>query len=227
MRLKSCLAVFALTLVAISVPAEPAATSRRDFHMAEAKWRALTLRDENGQIPENALLNALAQKQLMPADPTAWPGASVTRPAGRKTAGIDTNSWIWLGPGNIGGRIRSILVHPTNSATMWLGSVCGGIWKTTDNGATWFPLNDFMGNLAIGCMVMDPTDPNTIYAGTGEGFNNFEALRGAGIFKTTNGGTTWSQLSSTANSSFFYVNRLAISPTNRLFILAATGTGIF
>src|SRR5262249_28177388 len=91
----------------------------------------------------------------------------------------------------------------------------------------WFPLNDFMANLAIGCMVMDPTDPNVIYAGTGEGYSNIDALRGAGIFKTTDGGTNWTRLSSTANSSFYYVNRLAISPSDHLVLLAATSSGIW
>src|SRR5436305_9409965 len=71
--------------------AEVASTPRRDFHMAEAKFRALTLRDENGQVPDNALLNALAQKKLMRPNLAAWPGASGSRPAGLKIAGIDTN----------------------------------------------------------------------------------------------------------------------------------------
>src|SRR5262249_18539114 len=107
------------------------------------------------------------------------------------------------------------------------GSVCGGIWKSTNNGASWYPLNDFMATLAIGSMGMDPTDPNVIFAGTGEGVSSADALRGAGLFKTTDGGTTWRQLPSTANSSFYYNNRLTICPTNNLIILAATGTGIW
>jgi photosystem II stability/assembly factor-like uncharacterized protein len=84
-----------------------------------------------------------------------------------------------------------------------------------------------MANLAIACLVMDPTNPNVIYAGTGEGFQNGDAVRGAGIFKTSDGGTNWAQLSSTTSSSFHYVNRLAICPTNSLVILAATPAGIF
>src|SRR5262249_9491731 len=88
-------------------------------------------------------------------------------------------------------------------------------------------LNDFMGNLAIGCMLMDPTNPNVIYAGTGEGFSNADGLRGAGIFKSTDGGATWNQIPSTANSSFYFVNRLTVSPTNNLILMAATGTGVW
>src|ERR1035438_2676486 len=97
-------------------------------------------------------------------------------------AGLPTNGWTWLGPGNIGGRVRAILVHPTSTNIMWCGGVDGGVWKTTNSGAAWFPLNDFMANLAISCMVMDPTNANIIYAGTGEFTYNADGIRGAGIF---------------------------------------------
>jgi hypothetical protein len=214
-------------LLCLSARAEKAPPNRAAYHRAAAEFRATQMRNENGQIPENALLKALQQKQKMHVDPSAWPGANLGGLPSQQVAGIDTNSWTWLGPGNIGGRVRSILIHPTTPAIMWAGSVCGGIWKTTNSGASWFPMNDFMANLAIGSMAMDPTDPNVIYAGTGEGFSNSDALRGAGIFKTTNGGANWAQLPTTANSSFYFVNRLSISPTNHLVILAATGTGIW
>jgi photosystem II stability/assembly factor-like uncharacterized protein len=84
-----------------------------------------------------------------------------------------------------------------------------------------------MANLAVSTLAIDPTNPNVLYAGTGEGFYNPDSLRGAGIFKTTDGGATWTQLSSTANSDFEYVNRLSISPSNSQVLLAATGTGMF
>jgi len=197
-------------------------------HRAAAEYRAAALRDEHGQIPDQAMMNALQQRRAMPVNQHVWWGE--LRPpasAGEQIAGLSTNRWIWLGPGNIGGRVRSILVHPNSFEVMWVGSVCGGIWKTVDAGASWFPCDDFMGNLAICCLALDSTDPDVIYAGTGEGFNNFDALRGAGIFKTTDGGTNWLQMPSTATSSFYYVNRLAISPADHLTLLAATGSGIW
>ena len=241
--LKNCRAQKSRTFIALAVSAwlalfmstiaaqvQNAPPPRVDYHRAEQKFRALTLQDENGKIPANALLNAVAQKQQMQFDARAWPGGGRAATGGgaeSRTAGIDTNSWTWLGPGNVGGRIRSILIHPTSTNTMWIGGVAGGVWKTLNGGASWFPLNDFMANLAVVSLVMDPTDPNVIFAGTGEGESNIDAVRGAGIFKTTDGGATWAQLSSTATSSFYYVNRLAICPTNHLILLAATGTGIW
>lgn len=79
-------------------------------------------------------------------------------------------SWSQLGPGNIGGRIRAIAVHPTDPNTVYIGAVAGGVWKSVNGGTSWTSLNDFMGNIAVCALVIDPNNPNIIYAGTGEGF---------------------------------------------------------
>jgi subtilisin-like proprotein convertase family protein len=134
--------------------------------------------------------------------------------------------WSPLGPGNVGGRTRGLLVHPTNPSIMYAAGVAGGVWKSTDGGANWTPLNDMMANLAVTCLAFDPTNPNIIYAGTGEGYGNSDAVRGLGIFKTTDGGTTWTQLPSTINSNFFFVNDIVVSNVNSNRVYAATSTGI-
>jgi photosystem II stability/assembly factor-like uncharacterized protein len=108
---------------------------------------------------------------------------------------------------------------------MWAASSGGGVWRTTDAGTSWQPVDDFMANLATCCLAMDPSNPDVIYAGTGEGFSNTDALRGAGIFRTTDG-VAWQQIAATAGPDFQYVNRLAISP-NGAVVLAATPGGIF
>ncbi len=177
--------------------------------------RMMQLQDENGFIPVDGYTNAKAHIEEMMAVP---------QPEGY-AAGITSASWSWIGPGNIGGRVRSIVINPSDPNIMYAGSVSGGIWKTIDGAASWQIMDDFMANMAVATLVMDPTDPNTIYAGTGEGFYNADGIRGAGVFKTTNGGTTWTQLASTANSDWYYVNRLAISPTNNQILLAATRSG--
>ncbi|PYS90143.1 MAG: hypothetical protein DMF64_15735 [Acidobacteria bacterium] len=145
--------------------------------------------------------------------------------AGGSSAGV-LGTWTNLGPGNVGGRTRALVIDPTNANIMYAGAVDGGIWKTTDGGASWNPLNDFLPNIAVTCMVFDPTDHNTIYAGTGEGFFNADAIRGAGIFKTTDAGAHWNRLPATNNSNFFFVNKLAISPADHTHLYAATGTGV-
>ena len=75
-------------------------------------------------------------------------------------------------------------------------------------------------------MVIDPANPNTIYAGTGEGFFNVDAIRGAGIFKSTDAGASWSQLSSTNNQDYYYVNDLDYDAVNGV-LYAATRKGVY
>lgn len=196
--------------------------------------------DENGRIPDNALIRAWEHARRMPIEAVAWPKRKNQQVISRidddgdrdpNIAGIQPSGWTWLGPGNIGGRVRSILIHPNNADVMWIGSVTGGIWRTINGGVTWAPLDDFMGNLSVTTMVISPGDPNVIYAGTGEGVflvNHVKDLtRGAGVFKSTDGGTTWSQLSSTANGDWYHVGRLAIDPNNSQILLAATASGIW
>ncbi len=191
----------------------------QDYPREAAAWRNLSLVDENGYIPPNALMSAKVQMNAMIQ-------AAQSKPVGA-VAGISTTSWTSLGPGNIGGRIRAILIHPTTTTTMWVGSVTGGIWKSTDSGANWSVVNDFMSNLSVTSLVMNSQDTSILYASTGEGFvGAASGARGAGIFKSTDGGTTWAQLSGTANANFYYVNRLAIA-ANGTTLLAATATGIW
>lgn len=189
------------------------------------KWRMESMVDESGKIPEGAEMRAWLHAKQMPIDASAWPTGDAD--PSQQIAGINPTGWQWLGPGNIGGRVRAIVIHPTDPQTLWLGSVSGGIWKTTDGGASWAPLADFMANLAVSSMVIDPTNPNILYVGTGEGYFNGDSIRGAGIFKTTDGGATWNQLPATATSEWFYVDRLAISPVDSQIILAATRSGIW
>lgn len=169
-----------------------------------------------GPLPKTTSPDATAPRMMIA------PLEAVITPAG----------WSWLGPGNIGGRIRSIVVHPTNPQIIWVGSVGGGVWKTTNAGVTWAPLTDLMASLAVSTLIIDPANPDILYAGTGEGFYNVDAIRGFGIFKTTDGGATWNQLSSTAGASaekFRYVARLAIGRTadGAQVMFAATRSGLF
>lgn len=136
-------------------------------------------------------------------------------------------TWSSLGPGNIGGRTRAILINPQNPDVMYAAGVSGGVWKTTNGGQTWTAIADLIANIAVNSLAMEPGSPNTIYAGTGEGYFNVDAARGAGIFKTTDGGAAWSRLVSTNNSDFHYVNDIVISPNDKNRIYAATGTGVW
>jgi photosystem II stability/assembly factor-like uncharacterized protein len=135
-----------------------------------------------------------------------------------KTNGI--SAWSPLGPGNIGGRIRSIIVRPSNTSNLLVGGVSGGVWKSTDGGASWTPQIDNGAQLAISCMVKDPSNENIIYAGTGEGWGNVDAVYGGGIYKSTDFGDTWTLLSSTIGTNvwnFRNVRSMAFDPSGNLY----------
>ena len=152
----------------------------------------------------------------------AWKAASLNK--------IAALPWTEVGPGNVGGRTRGIIVDPDDAShnTWFAGSVGGGIWKTTNAGSTWVSKTPSLPNLATVTLAMAASNHSIIYAGTGEGCGNTDAVRGDGIWKSTDRGETWTQLVSTAsNTDFSYVNRVIVDPANASVIFAATNTGIF
>ncbi|MCX6611342.1 MAG: hypothetical protein NTW74_10885 [Acidobacteria bacterium] len=141
---------------------------------------------------------------------------------------ISLGAWRELGPSNIAGRARALVFHPTTPATMYVGAAAGGVYKSTDAGLNWKAIGDMLPNMAVNSLAIDPSSPDILYAGTGEGFGNIDAVRGAGIFKTTDGGLTWKALEVTRNNSgFFFVNKLVVSPVSPNRVYAATNVGIF
>ena len=215
----------------LEIPNRPAA---RLEHEREA------LCSDYGELPEDGRSRALTQLADIRAKMSSISQEIAGMPAGTTvlpvhareeapTAGLPANNtgWTPLGPGNIGGRTRAIVIHPTNTDQIYAAGVAGGVWRSSDGGSSWAPTDDLMANLAVCSLVMDPTDSNTLYAGTGEGFSNIDAVRGDGIFITTDGGNTWTQLTSTrSNSDFFYNNSLAMSSDGTV-LLVGTNAGIF
>lgn len=170
-----------------------------------------------------------ADEVLEPGD-GEFPGSTGGGGAGdgsASTSGV-LGTWQSLGPGNVGGRTRALLIDPSNPDVMYAAAVAGGIWKTTNAGNSWAPLDDFLANIAVTCMAMDPSDPSTIYAGTGEGYFNSDGVRGAGMFKTTDAGAHWTRLASTiSNADFFFIQDIVVSPVNGQHVYAATRTGVW
>lgn len=176
-------------------------------------------------LREQRMLGRSSPARVQPSVVTPSSVAAQTAAVG--VTGALNGAWQAMGPGNIGGRTRSLLIHPVSHNTMWAGSVAGGIWKTTDGGATWVPKADLLINLAVNSMVLDPRNPDILFGGTGEGFFNGDAVRGAGILKSTDGGETWAQIPATATPDFYYVQKLIVSRGNPSRMYAATRTGIF
>ncbi|KAB2807754.1 PKD domain-containing protein [Phaeocystidibacter luteus] len=128
------------------------------------------------------------------------------------TPGASGTPWVERGPDNVGGRTRTIMYDPNDPTNkkVWAGGVTGGLWYNNDitNPASdWVAVNDFWDNIAVTCMAYDPTNTNIFYVGTGEGWGT-AASRGAGVWKTTDGGSTWTQLP--ASTGFYYCNDLMV-----------------
>ncbi len=127
-------------------------------------------------------------------------------------------AWVPLGPAPIGqgqtfgtprvavsGRVSTVVFDPGYNATsnqvIYLGAAQGGVWRSRDNGATWTPLTDDQPSLAMGAIAIDPTNPNIVYAGTGESHLSGDSYYGAGLLKSTDSGATWTQITGPISTS--------------------------
>ena len=122
------------------------------------------------------------------------------------------------------GRVASIAVDPRDPKHLLVGGAGGGIWESLDTGATWQPRTDQMPSLAIGAITFDPSAAKRVYAGSGEG--NFYANLGAGVYRSTDGGTTWTVLASAPFVGIGFYD-LVVDPQNPTVLYAATTNGFF
>jgi len=147
---------------------------------------------------------------------------------------VNLGSWQPLGPENQGGRTKSMLIDPRDPKVMYVGAVTGGVWKTTNGGENWTPLTDLFPTTGLGALAMDPSNPDVIYAGTGFWFNSQSgtnvlgsAPRGAGIFRSRDGGAKWEPLANPGGTHFRFINDISVSRMDANRIYVATWTGIF
>lgn len=143
----------------------------------------------------------------------------------RGTPGTKNFPWKMRGPNNVGGRTRALAWDPNDSKgkKVWAGGVTGGLWYNNDitsSTSSWESVSDVWSNLTVTCIAFDPNDSKVIYVGTGEGFGSTSSTsRGYGIFKSTDGGTSWSHLSSSSN--YLYINDIIIRNESGTSVLYA------
>ncbi len=101
--------------------------------------------------------------------------------------------WRSIGPFR-GGRTRAVAGVPSQPNVFYIAQVNGGVWKTDDYGRTWVPIFDEQPTGSVGCIAVAPSDPNIIYAGSGEGLQRPDLSIGDGIYKSTDAGRTWTHL---------------------------------
>jgi hypothetical protein len=145
--------------------------------------------------------------------------------------------WQWLGPWtvpngqtygasrvNVSGRVASLAVDPRDPAHVLCGAANGGVWESRDRGVTWAPRTDYAATLAVGAVAFDPANPSLAYCGTGEG--NAWAHLGAGVLRSTNGGTTWSTRCTTPFVGVGFYD-LLVDPGDGQRLVAATRAGLY
>ncbi len=186
-----------------------------------------------GYIPQGA--RAAALREIAESRLLGRPGASNTTSVEAATAAGRGNSalakWRNLGPAPIvssgtrfSGRVADIAVDPTNSRRWLIGAAQGGIWETLDDGSTWKPLTDDQASMSMGAIAFSPSEPTTIYAGTGEATFSGVSYGGAGVLKSTDGGATW-ELVGDRDLDGFAFSDLAVDPATSLTIVGATARG--
>ena len=140
-------------------------------------------------------------------------------------------TWTNMGPDNIGGRCRALLLHKDSMNLWFMGGVSGGLFRSNTSGASWAPVNDKQENLNVTCIAQ--TADGIIYYGTGEGgFTNLSGTRngspafiGNGLYKSTNAsGTTFTRIANASDNRFYSCNAMAAFG-NKLYV--ATQSGLF
>jgi photosystem II stability/assembly factor-like uncharacterized protein len=119
--------------------------------------------------------------------------------------------WRLIGPFR-GGRVVAVAGVPGDSTTFYFGAVNGGIWKTTDAGTVWTPIFDSQPVASIGAIAVAPSDPTTIYAGTGESDIRSNLSSGNGVYKSGDGGSTWTHLGLEDTRQ---ISRIVVDPQDR------------
>jgi hypothetical protein len=234
----------------------PNAIRKRD------EWFYKQRSSADGHIPAGARQKALEHMQRrLEAEGrlVRRPDGSFAEAAPRSTAVTPfatpvTNTWSSIGPtptaggffSPVTGRITTIAIDPTDATgnTLLIGGALGGIWRSTDAGASWTAEGDQDPSLAMGSIAFAPSIPATVYAGTGEQASiGFDIYYGAGVLKSTNGGLTWTQTCTTGNATcpfigpysnatpfgFFTlggtrISYIAVNPTNPAMVLVGAQT---
>lgn len=142
------------------------------------------------------------------------------------TLPASAQQWEFLGPapiswfGGSSGRISAVAPSATDSDRIYVGGADGGVWRTIDGGSTWEPITDHMPTTAIGALVTDPSNDHIVYAGTGEANYANHSRYGLGVFKTTDGGTTWAHLAESTFAGRCF-SKIVIDPTNTSVLYAS------
>lgn len=126
-----------------------------------------------------------------------------------------------LGPALTSGRVVDLAIDPRNSSTWYVATASSGVWKTTNAGTTWTSLFDKEGSSSIGCVTLDPRDPQTVWVGSGENNSQRSVGFGDGVYRSRDGGKSWENLGLKASE---HIGRILVdSRDSKVVYVAAQG----
>lgn len=123
-----------------------------------------------------------------------------------------------IGPAVTSGRIADMAVNPANKAQWYLAVASGGVWKTDNAGTTFYPVFEAQGSYSVGCITLDPSNPHTVWVGSGENNNQRSVGFGDGVYKSEDGGKTWSN---TGLKNSEHIGMIAVNPRNSSIVYVA------
>ncbi len=123
-------------------------------------------------------------------------------------AGVSARS---IGPAGMSGRVTAIAAVESNPNIVYIGAASGGVWKSTNGGLTWTPVFDDQPVASIGAIAVDPSNPDVVWVGTGEGNPRNSASIGDGVYRSPDGGRTWTHLGLEKTER---IDRIVVNPSN-------------
>ena len=152
------------------------------------------------------------------SETASWQKAWQVHLALKESSPFKNLQWRSVGPEFQGGRISSIAGHPANPYTIYAAAGSGGLWKTINNGTTWSPIFDSESSLCIGAVAVSDSNPDEIWAGSGEELMARSSYAGTGIFKSKDGGKTWENM---GLPDSHHIGRIVIDPKNSDIVYVA------
>jgi photosystem II stability/assembly factor-like uncharacterized protein len=131
---------------------------------------------------------------------------------------LEDLKWREIGPCNMGGRITDLAVVESRPHHFYIAAATGGVWKTVNNGTTWVPVFDKYGTASIGDVTLDPSNPETVWVGTGEANPRNSATHGDGVYRSADGGKTFEHRGLKGTR---HIGRIAVHPKNSDVVFVA------
>ncbi len=156
------------------------------------------------------------------AAPTPTPTQSAS-PTPTPGPAFGNMKWREIGPAGTGGRVAAVAGSATDPKLYYIGAAGGGVWKSANGGQTWDPVFDKQ-TAAIGALTVDPTDNQTVWVGTGEANPRNDVSVGDGVYKTTDGGGTWTNVGLKGTK---YISRIVVDPRNHNHVVVGALGDVF